>query len=68
MTMEPQPALLDIEQAARRLGVDVRFMRRLVFEKRLPYIKVGKFVRFEPDDIEAWIADRRIEAQHRRPA
>ncbi len=66
--MEPQPALLDIEQAARRLGVDVRFMRRLVFEKRLPYIKVGKFVRFEPDDIEAWIADRRIEAQYRRPA
>ncbi len=68
MTMESQPALLDIEQAARRLGVDVRFMRRLVFEKRLPYIKVGKFVRFESDDIETWIADRRIEAQHRRPA
>ncbi|MEM9131470.1 MAG: helix-turn-helix domain-containing protein [Actinomycetota bacterium] len=65
--MEPQP-LLNIEQAAKRLGVDVRFVRRLVFEKRLPYVKVGKFVRFEPSDIEAWIADRRVESDYRRPA
>lgn len=68
MDHPPEPALVDIETAARRLGVDVRFMRRLVFEKRLPYYKVGKFVRFDPADIETWLGERRVEAKHRRPA
>jgi excisionase family DNA binding protein len=54
-------ALLDIAQAADRLGVTPRFMRRLVFERRVPYIKVGKFVRFEPADLEAWLAAHRVE-------
>lgn len=61
-------SLIDIETAASRLGVTPRFMRRLVFEQRLPYVKVGKFIRFDPVDIDAWIAERRVEPKHRRPA
>ena len=55
------PSLLDIGEAAERLGVTPRFMRRLVFERRLPYIKVGKYVRFESADLEAWLASNRVE-------
>ncbi|MGB5756497.1 MAG: helix-turn-helix domain-containing protein [Acidimicrobiales bacterium] len=55
-------ALLDVGQAAERLGVTPRFVRRLVFERRLAYIKVGKYVRFELADLEAWLASRRVEA------
>lgn len=52
--------LLDVDDAAVRLGVTVRFIRRLVAERRIPYIKVGKFVRFDPADLEAWIDDHRV--------
>lgn len=54
--------LLDVAQAAERLGVTPRFVRRLVFERRVAYIKVGKYVRFELTDLEAWLASHRVEA------
>ena len=57
------PPLLDVNGLARRLGVTVRFVRRLVEERRIPYLKVGRFVRFDPDEIERWLAATRVEMQ-----
>jgi excisionase family DNA binding protein len=37
--------LLSVEQAAERLGTSVRFVRRLVFERRIAYVKLGRRVR-----------------------
>jgi len=55
-----QRPLLTPEEAAERLNVTLRFIRRLCHERRVPYTKVGKLVRFDPDELEAWIADHRI--------
>lgn len=54
--------LLGIMDVAKRLGTSERFVRRLVSERRVPFHKVGKFVRFEPHDIDAWLAAHRVEA------
>ena len=54
--------LLDIAAAADRLSVTPRFIRRLVHERRLAYIKVGKYIRFESADVDAWLQARRVEA------
>ena len=48
-------ALMNIEQAADRLGVSVRHMRRLVSERRIPYLKWGHLLRFDPKDIDDWL-------------
>jgi excisionase family DNA binding protein len=53
--------LLKPEEAAERLNVSLRFIRRLCHERRLPYTKVGKFVRFDADELEAWITGQRVE-------
>lgn len=53
--------LLKPEEAAERLNVSLRFIRRLCHERRLPYTKVGKFVRFDAEELEAWIAAQRVE-------
>jgi excisionase family DNA binding protein len=53
------PQLLTIDQLAERLGVSVRHVRRLVAEKRVPYLKVGKFVRFDPVEIGEWLDNAR---------
>lgn len=53
--------LLDIAGVADRLGVTVRHIRRLVAERRIPIIKWGSVLHFDPDEIDAWV-DR-----HRRP-
>ena len=56
------PQLLDVASLATRLGVTERFIRRLIAERRVPFCKIGKFVRFDPLEIEAWLNDRRINA------
>jgi excisionase family DNA binding protein len=54
--------LLDPDAAAERLGVSVRWIRRAVAERRLPFIKVGRFVRFRPADLDAYIAAQLVPA------
>lgn len=49
-------SLLDCRQLAERLNVPVRLVRRLILEKRIPYLKVGRYVRFDGDDVDAWLA------------
>ncbi|MHB1535493.1 MAG: helix-turn-helix domain-containing protein [Acidimicrobiales bacterium] len=47
--------LLDYQDLAARLNDSVRHLRRLVHEDRIPYVKVGHFVRFDPDEIRQWL-------------
>ena len=53
--------LLSIEQAAERLGTSARFVRRLVFERRIAYVKVGRHVRITARDLDAFIAASRVD-------
>ena len=52
--------LVDINAVAARLGVQVRHVRRLVHERRIPYVKWGHLLRFDPVDIDSWIEQSRI--------
>ena len=54
-----QTQLVDIEWVAGRLGVKVRHVRRLVADRRIPFVKWGHLLRFDPAEIEAWIDDSR---------
>jgi excisionase family DNA binding protein len=54
--------LLGVRDLADLLGTNERFVRRLVAERRLPFHKVGKYVRFDPRDIEAWLSEHRVES------
>jgi excisionase family DNA binding protein len=53
--------LLDIREAANRLGCSERFIRRLVLERRIPFVKLGGTrVRFVDADLDSWVAGQRI--------
>jgi excisionase family DNA binding protein len=56
------PELMSIDQLATRLGITVRHVRRLVAEKRVPYLKVGRPVRFDPGEISTWLSESRRSA------
>jgi excisionase family DNA binding protein len=68
--------LLTVEEAAGRLGTSTRFVRRLIAERRIAYVKVGRHVRLDPTDVEAFITASRVEVRpslvaplpHRRPS
>jgi excisionase family DNA binding protein len=53
--------MLSVEEAAQRLGTKVRFVRRLVAERRIRFYHVGKYVRFHPDDLAAYIQQGRVD-------
>ena len=59
--------LLTPQEAAERLGTSLRFVRRLVFQRRIPYVKVRRHVRIAASDLDAFIAAGRVEAR-RQPA
>ena len=54
--------LLGVPDVADLLGTSERFVRRLIAERRVPFHKVGKYVRFDPRDIETWLAKHRVES------
>jgi excisionase family DNA binding protein len=56
-------SLWDIDAVALRLGVRVRYVRRLVAERRIPYLKLGRLLRFDPDEIDAWLNEARRPSQ-----
>jgi excisionase family DNA binding protein len=58
--------LLTAEQVATLLGTTPRHVRRLVFERRIAYRKLGRYVRFHPDDVAEYVAAHRVEVA--RPA
>ncbi|MFK0296614.1 excisionase family DNA-binding protein [Streptomyces sp. NPDC090442] len=53
--------LLKMEQVAERLGTTVRFPRRLVEERRITFVKVGRHVRIRESVVEAYIAANTVE-------
>ena len=51
--------MLDLPAVAHRLGVNERHVRRLVSERRIPFLKWGRLLRFDPVEIEAWLDEAR---------
>ncbi len=43
----PGGPLLSVAEAGEYLGTGERFIRRLITERRISYVKVGKYVRLE---------------------
>ena len=53
--------LLTVEQVAERLGTSVRFPRRLIEERRITFIHVGRNVRIPEAALDAFIASGLVE-------
>ncbi len=56
--------LLTIEQAAEILGTPVRFVQRMIAERRIAYIRLGKVkhIRIHRSDLDSFITAGRVEA------
>ncbi len=52
--------LLTVEAAAERMSTSVRFVRRLIAERRIAFVKLGRHVRIAESDITAFIESGRV--------
>ena len=58
--LDDEPPLLSPAQVAHRLGVKVSWVYAQASQGKLPCVRLGKYLRFVPGEIDAWLA------QHRR--
>ena len=49
------PELWDAERLAGYLGVTKHYVYRLTSEHRIRLVRVGKCLRFRPEDVAAWL-------------
>ena len=56
--------LLTVEEAAEHLGTSVRFVRRLIAERRIAFVRMGRPgapVRLTEEDVIAFVLASRVE-------
>jgi excisionase family DNA binding protein len=54
--------LLTVPEAAERLRASDRFVRRLIAERRIAVVRVGRHVRLAEADLDEFAASGRLEA------
>lgn len=52
--------LLTVQQAADRLNVSVRNIRHQIHQRRIPIVKIGRLVRIDEGELEAFIDRCRV--------
>lgn len=52
--------LLTIDEAAKRIRMSVRHVRRLIAEGAIAHHRLGRSIRFDPADLEAYLAATRV--------
>jgi excisionase family DNA binding protein len=53
--------LYTVEQAAEYLNTTERFVRRLISERRIPFHKVGRYIRFTETDLADFVHAGRVD-------
>jgi len=63
-TISVKPKLLTTEEAAEFLGVSAGTLAvwRCLARYRLPFVKIGRNVRYDQDDLQSWLVSRKVNA------
>ena len=59
--VSPSPLITSIE-AADRLGCSERMIRKLVQTRQVPFVRVGRLVRFRPEDLNRYVDEHSVAA------
>ncbi len=58
--IEGNDQLLTVAQAGEYLSTGERFVRRLIAQRRISYVKLGKYVRLERSALDAFVQAGRV--------
>jgi excisionase family DNA binding protein len=54
--------LLNVKEGAKVLNVSEHTLRQWIHQRRIPFVKLGKAVRFDPEDLWKFIEENRRKA------
>lgn len=58
----PDQPLLNMHEAAERIGITRRHLRGLIARRAIRFYKVGGLNMFDPADLDQWLEDNKVEA------
>jgi excisionase family DNA binding protein len=61
--MAGNEVLIDVGQVAAMLKISTATVRRWVLQGYIPYMKIGKAIRFSNSDIEKWVSAKRANSK-----
>jgi len=63
MSTQHQRAYLTVREVAEEYGNSVGFWRKAILERAVPFVKIGRSVRIGRDELQQWLAARRVPAK-----
>jgi excisionase family DNA binding protein len=58
-----QPRLLNVREAAQYLACNVNAIRQLQWARAIPFLKIGKLVQFDRDDLDKFVDAQKTAAR-----
>jgi len=55
--------LISVDDVSQRLGVKIKTVYGWVHARRIPFVKVGRLVRFDLIDVNDWLRQRKVEVR-----
>jgi excisionase family DNA binding protein len=62
-TIVVEPRLLNIKAAALYLSTTIWYMRTLIWERKIPFLKLGNAYGFDRQDLDAFITSQKTAAR-----
>lgn len=56
--------LVGIDEIAQQLGVKIKTVYGWVHMRQIPFVKVGRLVRFDLIDVNDWVKQRKVEVRN----
>ncbi len=51
--------MLDIHELSKELKISESGIYQWVSQKKIPFVKMGRAVRFDPEDIKKWLEEKK---------
>jgi len=52
--------LIGAKETADFLNISIETLYSWIYQKKVPYYKIGRLVKFDPQDLDIWLEERRI--------
>ncbi|MEI9980434.1 MAG: helix-turn-helix domain-containing protein [Edaphobacter sp.] len=67
-TLQDRHSAITVSELASMLNISRRQLYKMAAANRIPHLKIGASVRFDPDAIREWLHDKTLLPQRRPPA
>ncbi len=57
------PELLDLKEGAKEMKISIHTLRSWIYQKRLPFVHLGRRVLLRREDVETFIRKNLVEAK-----